>query len=48
MNNSIKIFITGGSGFIGYYFQQYINGETTIFDLEEPGFSHSANYIKGR
>jgi len=21
MNNSIKIFMTGGSGFIGYYFQ---------------------------
>ena len=29
MNNSIKIFMTGGSGFIGYYFQHctVIGGE---------------------
>ena len=47
MVNSNKIFIAGGAGFIGYYFERYIGLETTIYDLEEPGFSHSANYIKG-
>ncbi len=47
MVNSNKIFIAGGSGFSGYYFQKYIDEETTIHDLEEPGFSDSVNYIKG-
>ena len=47
MNNSKKIFITGGSGFIGYYLQQYIDKETTIYGLVEPEFTHSASYVKG-
>ncbi len=47
MVNSKKIFITGGSGFIGNYLQKYIDGKTSIYDLEEPGFRHSANFIKG-
>ena len=43
----MKIFITGGSGFIGYYLQQYIDKETTIYGLAEPEFRHSAGYVKG-
>ncbi len=47
MGNNKKIFITGGSGFIGYYLQQSVDRETTIYDLAEPEFRHSASYVKG-
>ena len=47
MNNSKKMFITGGSGFIGYYFQQYIDWETTIYDLIVPDFKYSSRHIQG-
>ena len=47
MDNNRKIFITGGSGFIGYYLQQYIDKETTIYGLVEPEFTYSASYVKG-
>jgi len=33
-------------GFIGYSFQQYINGETTIYDLEEPFYKYPARYVQ--
>ena len=37
MDNSKKIFITGGSGFIGYYLSGLRrNKETTIYALAEP------------
>ncbi len=47
MDDSKKIFITGGSGFIGYYLQQYIDKETTIYGLVEPEFTYSTSYVKG-
>jgi nucleoside-diphosphate-sugar epimerase len=47
MSNNKKIFITGGSGFIGYYLQQCVDRETTIYSLAEPEFRHSASYVKG-
>ena len=49
MNNS-KIFITGGSGFIGYYLSAcggIKKRPFTIYGLVEPEFRHSASYVKG-
>jgi nucleoside-diphosphate-sugar epimerase len=42
------IFFTGASGFIGSHFHEAIdNSQIVNFDLKEPIFLHSANYIKG-
>ena len=35
------------SNFFNLQHQEYIDKETTIYNLEEPGFSHSANFVKG-
>jgi nucleoside-diphosphate-sugar epimerase len=43
-----KILLTGGSGFIGSHFHDYIPHELLInLDLESPTFHHRATFIKG-
>lgn len=43
-----KILITGGSGFIGYHFHQYLDESQIInFDLVEPDFDYKSTYHKG-
>lgn len=44
----MAILITGGSGFIGSHFHNYIlNHELVNLDLNEPFFSHQAHFVKG-
>lgn len=46
--NSQSILITGGSGFIGEYFQKYLAGQPILnMDLAEPGYETSSRFIKG-
>jgi nucleoside-diphosphate-sugar epimerase len=43
-----KILLTGGSGFIGSHFHDYLAHEALInLDLEAPTFHHRATFIKG-
>jgi nucleoside-diphosphate-sugar epimerase len=42
------ILLTGGSGFIGEYFQQYLPGSGLInLDLQDPGFKYTSTFVKG-
>ncbi len=43
-----NILLTGGSGFIGSHFHNYLpHGELVNLDLEEPIFQHETTFIKG-
>jgi nucleoside-diphosphate-sugar epimerase len=43
-----KILLTGGSGFIGEYFQRLISGQDLInLDLVEPKFSYTSRFFQG-
>lgn len=43
-----KLFITGGSGFIGYHFQQNLSKNRIInYDLQPPFFESNSEYIEG-
>jgi nucleoside-diphosphate-sugar epimerase len=43
-----RILLTGGSGFIGSHFHDYLPNELiTNLDLEKPSFHHRANFVKG-
>jgi len=44
----MAILITGGSGFIGSHFHNYIKEEKIVnLDLVEPAFNYSSEYVKG-
>jgi nucleoside-diphosphate-sugar epimerase len=43
-----RILLTGGSGFIGSHFHDYLPNELIVnIDLEKPSFDHRTNFVKG-
>src|SRR5688572_20845260 len=43
-----EILLTGGSGFIGEYFQQSIPGTSLVnLDLQDPPFKYTSTFVKG-
>jgi nucleoside-diphosphate-sugar epimerase len=44
----MAILLTGGSGFIGSHFHNYLpNEDLFVLDLNEPSFKHTSNVVKG-